>query len=249
MSDEISEPSGLNFEIKNAKIAIGSGLGKYIIQKIHSAKKSIVILSPYLTGDYLNILQEKMNEGVSVKIITSSDFAKNNHRREIIEQLVSQVRNTNEENFKKKVQLKRLRVFALIAAVLFFCISFKIGLYLFWVGLASFIVTWILKGKYEKIIVYTYDYKFILPTQVVDTNGYDGKLMHVKAYLIDDKIAFIGSINFTRSAFYHNIESRIELTDKESITKLREQIEQLEAETKHSMCSYRLKFEPAMLLI
>ncbi|TSJ42534.1 hypothetical protein FO442_11715 [Fluviicola chungangensis] len=51
--------------------------------------------------------------------------------------------------------------------------------------------------------------------------------LHSKLYIIDDRIAYLGSVNFTRSGCLLNHETRIRITDPEAIRQLKDEFSEL----------------------
>jgi phosphatidylserine/phosphatidylglycerophosphate/cardiolipin synthase-like enzyme len=51
--------------------------------------------------------------------------------------------------------------------------------------------------------------------------------IHGKIYLIDDQIAYLGSLNFTESGTKYNYETRIRTTDPNAIKEIKEEFHQL----------------------
>lgn len=62
---------------------------------------------------------------------------------------------------------------------------------------------------------------------VEDDEGFGRGLMHNKILVIDGNIAWSGSANYTYASFYNNWENFIRFTDKDTIQKYKEQIDEL----------------------
>lgn len=62
----------LDITTGKASLYIGKGAGKRIVNTFARAKKSIYIISPYITTDYIDLLSRKYASGIDVKLITSS---------------------------------------------------------------------------------------------------------------------------------------------------------------------------------
>lgn len=60
-----------------------------------------------------------------------------------------------------------------------------------------------------------------------ETNQQSDTFIHGKIYLIDDAIAYLGSLNFTNSGTKNNYETRIKTTDRQAIEKIKEEIDDL----------------------
>ncbi|OCA69226.1 restriction endonuclease [Chryseobacterium contaminans] len=68
--------------------------------------------------------------------------------------------------------------------------------------------------------VYTYHYSENLNFKYIRNNRYDNKFLHSKIYIIDRKVAYLGSLNYTKSGFTSNFESRIRITQQEKVNEL-----------------------------
>ncbi|THD68107.1 hypothetical protein E7Z59_08190 [Robertkochia marina] len=67
--------------------------------------------------------------------------------------------------------------------------------------------------------------RFIFPTKLWSPNSRNR--LHTKFYIIDNKIAYLGSLNFTRSGIYNNHESRVRTIDSKVIQSLNQEFEHL----------------------
>ncbi len=72
-------------------INIGKGIGNILEGEIHSAKRRLWIVSPWISERYALILAKKCNDGVDVRLITSNDYANRDHARAL--RALSQGRN------------------------------------------------------------------------------------------------------------------------------------------------------------
>ena len=78
----------------------------------------------------------------------------------------------------------------------------------------------------KNIKIFNYNYSQLFPFKVFKsqyTDKENGILIHAKLYIIDDKIAYLGSLNFTYSGVKGNYESRLKTVDKNVINKLIEE--------------------------
>ena len=51
--------------------------------------------------------------------------------------------------------------------------------------------------------------------------------IHSKIYLIDERIAYLGSLNFTVSGTKHNYETRVRITDSIALREISDEFDQL----------------------
>ncbi len=73
------------------------------------------------------------------------------------------------------------------------------------------------------------NYKWRFPVSIYKKER-DKKFIHAKLFIIDDHIAYLGSLNFTTSALEpnsYNYESRIHITDKSTVRELNKEFEYL----------------------
>ena len=68
-------------------IYIGIGAGKKLLHDIENAQKSVKIVSPFLSPDYIKILIELKEKGLDIKLITSDEIEDYKDRNKIIYQL------------------------------------------------------------------------------------------------------------------------------------------------------------------
>lgn len=222
----------LQTTIKDADLYIGRNAGKQIIQSIRSARKSIKIVSPYVSSDYLDMLLDKHHAGISVSLITSTEIDDGHGSKGMYKKVINQNRHTDE-----RIKIKRDKGMKYMVASII--ISAAIGATGLYFGYHSSMWVWALipilffAYKYfENLTIYSYTYStpFRFSSIVSPrTGGFQNEnyLPHTKAYLIDSKVAFLGSVNFTKSAFRFNYESCIKLTDSKNLKELLGEFEYL----------------------
>ena len=93
-----------------------------------------------------------------------------------------------------------------------------------------FLVIGLYKNKIKNKRIYFYWYSQLFPFKVYmspNTTDMRDTFIHGKIYLIDDQIAYLGSLNFTASGTKHNYETRIRTTDPKAIKEIKEEFNQL----------------------
>ncbi len=60
-------------------IYIGRGSGKRIIEDMLAAKKSIRVMSPYLSAKLVDVLLERFRQGIDVELVTSGEIEDHKH--------------------------------------------------------------------------------------------------------------------------------------------------------------------------
>lgn len=207
---------------------IGSGAGKKLHQDILSAKKSVKIISPYISGSQVDLLLGKMNEKIDVRIITSSDIIGFKNALSIFRRIIVQTSFTNSVKSKAKKKYLNCSFFAavVICILLFsgFCfqmpqtVLYAVITVLFLVMLYSFY-----KYKVMRVLYFKYSWRFPIKVLLSGNN----KFVHSKIYLIDDQIAYVGSMNFTEKGMKYNHESRIRFVNEETVQKLTKEFDDL----------------------
>ena len=80
-------------------------------------------------------------------------------------------------------------------------------------------------------IIYTYEYEPLFPFKVLlqpNENEKEHRLnLHSKIYIIDNKIAYLGSLNFTHYGTKSNHETSIRITDRNALLYINSEFESL----------------------
>ncbi len=173
---------------------------------------------------------------VKVELITSDDIKgitkeNQNIANEFIEQY-QVVDKKGEEIRNKRIKILKVLNFLIFLIPIIFFISYLIlESKLIFISIIPFIYliysSKILKRKIKNQVVYTYKYSKKFPFKVClsyhKTKQNSDTFIHGKVYLIDDKIAYLGSLNFTSSGTKYNYETRIRTTDSCVIDKLKKE--------------------------
>ncbi len=216
----------------NCDIYIGKGAGKKLMHDIDNAQHSVKILSPFLSPFLVKKLIDVHHKGVSVQLITTDtieDFY-GDRKRNILE-LIIQHKIVDREAQGLRNKWKKIR-----KALYWLAISLTVGMvYLIYqynsvriYGLITpifllFLGAQFLHSKVQKKRVFSYTYEQLFPFKVVispDKFNYGGMYLHSKIYIIDDRIAYLGSLNFTGSGTTNNYETRIRTSSKEAVQKI-----------------------------
>lgn len=216
-------------------IYIGSGAGKKLMNDMKAAKRSVKIVSPYLSPYLISELIYLKNRNIDIKLITTNnieDFY--GYREKNIYKLIIQNRNTdsNKQIIRDKWIDFKIRLsyigYSLIAMLIVLAYYFRdIRVFLGFIPIILvFLIQSLYKNKIKKLQIYSYYYTQLFPFQVYVTND-KTSLIHSKIYLIDDEIAYMGSLNFTQSGTQFNHETRIRTTDVNAIQEIRKEIDSL----------------------
>ncbi len=218
--------------MKNNEIYIGRKAGKELFEDIHNAKKSVKIISPYLGPEYVKDLIGIKEKGVEVSLITSDNVETNNHVEFNHKDIILQNKHTNEQAFQERKALFNYLIGASITALVSLFLSFSVAGEFFILVLISGITAAILYFIYTNKVVYTYDYHSlfnirVLFSQYCSQEQKNDFLVHSKVYIIDDKVAYMGSVNFTFSGIENSFECITKIKDKEQIEYLNQEYKKL----------------------
>jgi len=233
--------------INNVSVKIGKNLSKSLLTSLQDAKKRIYICSPYFNAEaieYIEFLQQRNNE-IDIKLLVSSsekinelsEKQKDNLKyfigADVKEDILKKENILNEINNLNK-NIKNINIFRLFFILIFLGITFFIFYKyrvknLYWI-ISTIIIFLSSKFLFDKNIkniknlinkhektntLYVEYFQKRKNFKVVENNPFP----HVKLYIIDNT-AYLGSINFSNTALFFNIESLVEIKDESSVNKL-----------------------------
>jgi len=216
-------------------IYIGSGAGKKLINDMKAAKRSVKIVSPFLSPYLISELIYLKDNNIDVKLITTNnieDFY--GYREKNIYKLIIQNRNTDVQkqkirgkwiNFTRRLSYIGFSLIALLIVLAYYFKDIKV-FFGFTPIIIIFLIQSLYKTKIKKLQIYSYYYTQLFPFKVYIAHE-KTSLIHSKIYLIDDQIAYMGSLNFTQSGTQFNHETRIRTTDANAIREIRKEIDLL----------------------
>lgn len=220
-------------------IYIGKGAGKKLLNDIRNAKKSIKIVSPYLSPFLVSKLISFKERNLEVELITTDNledfygaYEKNIHK------LIIQNRETDHDAVEKREKWKDISKILTYIGIGLLLTLVVISYYVRDIKIAFGIIPLLIllliiklyKNKIRNKRIYSYWYTQLFPFKVYmspDTTHESDTFIHSKIYLIDNKIAYMGSLNFTASGTKYNYETRIRTEDPNAIKEIKEEIYQL----------------------
>jgi phosphatidylserine/phosphatidylglycerophosphate/cardiolipin synthase-like enzyme len=272
-----SEPISCN----NCQLYIGIGKLE-LLRTIGNAKKSVDIVSPYLSNEYVQrLIKLATEEKVSVRLFSNywkEDLNLNNFKgiikqeRKIdvaaekeVKELKKQLSNLRDRvsHFKKIKSFLSFINFSILIIILACTVFKNFNNWLVTSSLISVItisvILAVIKSKIEhkeyaiskhketirSTKIYSYEYTTSLPlfdfylyktysdVKEKNTNEKDEKEtkfvndLHSKIYIIDKKIGYLGSSNFTKRGLEFNHEVLIKITDENAITLILRSIDKL----------------------
>jgi len=219
----------------NDKIYLGRDIGNELLKEIKNAKKSVKIVSPYLSASYVKELIELNKKGKEVTLITCDKVIDERSRYANIttSDLVKEIRITVPENEKKRkrVLFAGLMIFLLSLIVFVTNLLIKNEVVLS-ISIVLFVASLFVLGYgYLFIETYKIEYKPIFRIKVFDSTAgekpWSTELVHSKIYIIDEEKAYLGSMNFSYSGFKTHYESLIEINDIHAIRDISNEVERL----------------------
>mgnify|MGYP001076114329 FL=1 len=230
---------GMFFNGAKCDIYIGKGAGKKLLHDIENANDSVKIMSPYLSPNLIKELINLHSRNIPVQLITTDnieDYKKDQEK--IIYKLILQNRESDYEAILKRNKLNKIKTifgyltFALVIAVCgsyAYFIDLRVAL-----GIIPIILFFTINRIYKSLVknkrIYNYWYSQLFPFKVF-MSPYQTELsdtfIHGKIYIIDDRIAYLGSMNFTTSAAKYNYETRIRITDPRALKEINDEFHEL----------------------
>ncbi len=213
-------------------IYIGTSAGAKLIKEIENAEHSVKILSPFLSPFLVQKLIGLHHRNINIQLITTDtieDFY--GDRKRNIYELIQQQIHTDTEAKNSRKQWTSYKRFTTIITYLLTGLAIWVA-YAYQDAKAYFLIIPILlllfflqslKSKIARKRVFSYSYKKLFPFKVVvapDKYDYNGMYLHGKMYIIDDRIAYLGSLNFTGGGTKKNYETRIRFGTKEAVDKM-----------------------------
>lgn len=224
-------------------IYIGKESGKMILDDIRKAKKSVRVMSPYLSAGLVDMLLDRLTSGVHIELVTSGYVEDHAHENKNCYRIIKQHKHVDEQLRNRKQFFQWTGIVLMITFGLLAITKLE-SLFSPTVEHSDFIGFGIFSGmvflgqfirKYaDGIRFWNYSYSSLFPIKIFSSYFSRSKNdrskdfnLHSKLYIIDDCIAYLGSVNFTRSGCLFNHETRIRITDLQAIRQLRQEFSEL----------------------
>lgn len=203
---------------------IGRGAGKEIDEEISKAKESIKIVSPYLSPSYVEDLLKLSKKGINVTLITSNEIEKDksgNYSNLSDMDLIKQQIITD-----KKAKNERDK--GMLYSGIGFGISLLLLLLSLTLGFICIIISILVFSYFYRIKIYSYSYYSPIRLRVTLDEYHGGKhFVHSKIFVMDDRIAFVGSVNYTHRAFKKSYETITRITTYKAVEQISKEVERL----------------------
>ena len=229
----------MKFNVKNADIYIGVQAGSAILHDLKSAKSSVCIVSPYLNQDFVKELTNLHARGIEIRLLTTDE--------QLDYKVFSQiVKLAPYSQIQHRFYQSKKHIYRWLSAVSGLVMVLSLGYLAFIDYPKSADISWIYAsfGSFFAIILCEYLRKNIkMPKREYDTifdlkvflspykkeynSTSNQSLIHAKIYIIDGRVAYLGSLNFTKQGFGNNYETAIQIKDPEAILAIEEEFESL----------------------
>ncbi|RTE54125.1 hypothetical protein EHW67_09385 [Arenibacter aquaticus] len=220
-------------------VYVGTGAGRKLMEELQNAKRSVKVMSPYMSAALVRKLIDLHHRDIDVQLITMDDIADfyGDWQRNIHQLIIQDIFIDEEAKaLRSKLILRKRLLYILLWTMIavLFVMAFKLqDRMVLWTGI-PLLLLWFLIRNYSKRIknttIYLYSYRQLFPFRVFltpESNSYSHPFIHGKLYLIDDEIAYLGSLNFTANGTRNNYETRIRITDKKAVKELLGEFESL----------------------
>ena len=211
-------------------IYIGREAGKEIHERIKRAKKSVKVVSPYLSPDYLKDLISMYKKGIKITLITCDKIESNSYSDFNPSDLIKKEKIYNDKAGKLKKLLFKFFIQLFIISLFLAVSAFILPMLFIFAGILI-IISIIILAYSISISDYLFKCEPIFGIKVFDSasgkNPRSTELIHSKIFVIDEEIAFLGSANFTYSGFKTHYETTIKVEDRNAVKDISEEVEKL----------------------
>jgi phosphatidylserine/phosphatidylglycerophosphate/cardiolipin synthase-like enzyme len=211
----------------DVNIYLGTHAGKSLKFELANATKEIKIVSPYLSPDFVKRLIDFENEGLNVTLITSNDVKTNNYSDFGIYDLIKQRKHKDDKKAEKRSKGIGISIVVFILSVAFLLVNSPIGIFgtivaavLFFSNYSTVIYSYTYHPTLHKLKVYKYDDL----DRITKNSTF---FIHSKIFVIDNKVAFLGSLNYTKSGFQYNYESGIRIKNLDMVKEISKEIDKI----------------------
>lgn len=230
---------GMYYNGANCDIYIGKGAGKKLLMDIRNSRKSVRIVSPYLSPSLIQELLHLQKRNINVELITTDDIEDfYGNKEKNINKLIIQNRELDQLAYDKRERWKGIAKNLLYIIIGLSLMSITLVYYYRELKLSLvcipilflFLIYQLFTNKIKNKRIYSYWYNQLFPFKVYmspEAIESSDTFIHGKIYLIDDNIAYFGSLNFTYRGTRQNYETRVRTTDLNAISKIKEEFHQL----------------------
>lgn len=227
---------------EGVEIYLGRNSGTQIENDIFNAKKEILILSPYISSNKIDLLLNAKQRDIDVRLVFGDkDLVNKPDGKTSLATLIRQHQekdNAAIESRRKKLKANKIliSIFIILSILWFFAMAFmfyssinnkllspiNIAVMYMFIAVPLYLIIKSLYNKRKNIKrtrVNQYHYTDNLKFKYLREYSPD-MFIHSKLYVIDREIAYVGSVNFTNNGFGSNFETRVRITKKDTISDL-----------------------------
>ena len=220
-------------------IYIGSGAGTKLLKEMRSARSSIKIASPYVSRALMEELIALHRSGLEVHLITTLGSQEGDERQlQSIRPLLFRRRHLSKKNSTCRRIYNMAAIASLVGAIIalglilkhYLLMATNLSLPLLLLPLLLFWIFTVFRKKAGIKSRYSYSYHSHFKLRIFSNYNLGGRpatFIHGKIYIIDGKVAYLGSLNFTDRGTRYNYETRIRVQDKEAVTLITQEYDSL----------------------
>ena len=213
-------------------IYIGKGAGSKLMKDIEQAKQSVKIVSPYISNGMLSkLIKLKTEKNIGIELITLDDEIYKIFRvdQDALRNLFIQECEVDIQTQKKCATWIKISkglfagvIVSIILATLLLAYNTNLSIFLAILPTTILLLSYIiLKAYIRKKKIFNYKYSTLFPLKLnTSNNKYNNTFIHSKIYIIDDPIAYLGSLNFTEYGMRSNCEARIRTEDDKAVKEI-----------------------------
>jgi phosphatidylserine/phosphatidylglycerophosphate/cardiolipin synthase-like enzyme len=219
-----------------ADVFVGTGAGSPVYHDILEARRSVRVISPYLGDHLVEILIDCQQRGVNVRAIVCNDFG---NAQDLARLVVVQDAQVDSD----RQRLSRYGVLfgggsLVVALGLLAWGAFERSFVLAAAGVLLGVLAALLVAFFRQLAIYVYSYGYrltglrVVPSPRCYPYGSREQappFVHAKLYVIDDRVAYLGSANCTRSGLFDNLEAMVRLTSPSAVAEIASYVDQLAA--------------------
>lgn len=217
----------------NVQLYLGQSAGSELYSRLKRARRSVKIVSPYIKAHFIDVLSDLQPNGVKVTILTTEDVIKREGKK-VAFKLVRQIKLTNEKAASRRKKGKLYSLLSVAAFVLLGIVGVSTQSVLAY-AFAGVLLAAASFYYFHNLPIYAYSYQanfsrfkvFVSPYFRQNKMKSQSMMVHLKAYVIDDEVAYLGSLNLTQEGFFDNYESCFRIDDRAAVAKVSSLIDDL----------------------
>lgn len=217
-----------------ADVFVGTSAGSPVYHDIREARRSVRVISPYLGDHLVEVLLRCQERGVAVTAIVSNDGG---NARDLARQLVVQDVQLDADRQRLSRYGSIFSAVALFTAVALLARSTMGGSFpMAASSLLGALLAILALLFFQRLAIYLYTYSYRLRgVRVVPSprcypfgaRDVSPPFVHAKLYVIDDRVAYLGSANFTPSGLFDNLEAMVRLNSTDAVEALGQYVDVL----------------------